>query len=80
MDFANPQDGGPGETLTAATVKTESGNWREQDYAWTHSAPVEGFFIVLTIAIVPVAILRWLRRLPSRTVVVGGRRRLDADT
>jgi hypothetical protein len=33
------------------------------DYAWTHSTPVEGFFTVLTIVIVPVAILRWMRRL-----------------
>ena len=36
---------------------------RQDDYAWTHSAPVEGFFLVLTIVIVPVALVRWTRRL-----------------
>jgi hypothetical protein len=33
------------------------------DYAWTHSAPVEGFFVVLTAVVVPIAIVRWSRRL-----------------
>jgi hypothetical protein len=33
------------------------------DYAWTHSAPVEGFFVVLTALVVPIAITRWSRRL-----------------
>jgi len=33
------------------------------DYAWTHSAQVEGFFVILTAVVVPIAIMRWSRRL-----------------
>lgn len=33
------------------------------DYAWTHGAAVEGFFVLLTVIVVPVAIVRWTRRL-----------------
>lgn len=36
---------------------------RQDDYAWTHSAPVDWFFVVLTVVVVPVAIVRWTRRL-----------------
>ena len=50
------------------------------DYAWTHSAPVEGFFVVLTIVIVPVAILRLVRRLRSRSLGADGGKRRDAST
>ena len=50
------------------------------DYAWTHSAPVEGFFVVLTIVIVPVAILRWLQRLRSPSLGADGGKRRDANT
>jgi hypothetical protein len=38
---------------------------RQDDYAWTHSAAVEGFFVVLTAVVVPVALVRWTRRLRS---------------
>ena len=50
------------------------------DYAWTHSAPVEGFFVVLTVVIVPVAILRWLRRLRSPSLGTDGGKRRGVNT
>ena len=80
MDIAGAHDGGEGAALTAATTKAGYVDWRQPDYAWTHSTPVEGFFVVLTIVIVPVAILRWLRRLPSLSLVEGSRRRHGANT
>jgi hypothetical protein len=49
------------------------------DYAWTHSAPVEGLFVVLTIVIVPVAILRWLRRLRSHSLGADDSKRRGAN-
>ena len=63
MDTVNFRSAGDGASLAQMSALAENGNWRQQDYVWTHSAPVEGFFIVLTIAIVPVAFLRLLRRL-----------------
>lgn len=33
------------------------------DYGWTESPAVEGLFVVLTAVAVPVAIVRWARRL-----------------
>lgn len=35
----------------------------KDDYAWTGSPAVEAFFLLLTVLVVPVAILRWTRRL-----------------
>jgi len=57
--FANPPTSGALATIQpTAVIAGEEG-----DYAWTHSATVEGFFAVLTVVIIPVAGLRWLRRL-----------------
>jgi len=56
LGAAPPAHGGSTHVLAPA-------NRPYGDYAWTHSAPVEGFFLVLTIAVVPIAILRWSRRL-----------------
>jgi hypothetical protein len=66
---------GDGATPPSATEAAWPANWRDQDYAWTHSAPVEGFFTVLTIVIVPVAILRWTRHSSLFQHVMGAFRR-----
>jgi hypothetical protein len=50
--------------------------WHQSDYAWTQSPEVEAFFTVLTIVIVPVALIRWARRLD----VFAARRRGDAHS
>ncbi|HXQ50402.1 MAG TPA: hypothetical protein VN802_04850 [Stellaceae bacterium] len=71
LEFANAHDAGEGAATGAM--------WRQQDYAWTHSTPVEGFFVVLTIVIVPVAIVRWLRRLRSISFVADDERRRDVN-
>ncbi len=63
-------NGSPGSAADGANVPgIASAGWGQDDYAWTHSAAVEGLFIVLTVVIVPVAILRWTRRL--RTLAHG---------
>ena len=52
-------NGSPGSAADGANAPgIASAGWRQDDYAWTHSAAVEGLFIVLTVVIVPVAILR----------------------
>jgi hypothetical protein len=43
-------------------IASEASRWSSGDYAWVHGALVEGFFVILTIVIVPVAVLRWMRR------------------
>jgi hypothetical protein len=63
MDFTIAHQAGEGTPSPPVTEAAGYANGRQSDYAWTHSAPVEGFFTVLTIVIVPVAILRWTRRL-----------------
>jgi hypothetical protein len=80
MDNANAQYVGKGNAPTLMTAKAGAAIWRQQDYAWTHTAPVEGFFVVLTIVIVPVAILRWLRSLRSTLLDVYDRHCHDADS
>jgi hypothetical protein len=50
------------------------------DYAWTHSAAVEAFFALLTIAIVPVALLRWVRRLRFLRAFAHRAQRRDATS
>jgi len=63
-------------SVTAATQPsaTFAAVARHDDYAWTHSAAVEGFFVVLTVVVVPVALVRWTRRLRSLSHF-GARRR-----
>jgi hypothetical protein len=80
MDIVNAHSVGEGHAFTQTTVNAGSVNWREQDDVWTHSAPVEGFFVVLTIVIVPVAIVRWLRRLRPRWFAEIGRDRRHAGS
>jgi hypothetical protein len=80
MDFANAHNVGESKALTQTTSEAGYANWRQQDYAWTHSARVEGLFVVLTIVIVPVAILRWGRRVRSLSFVVADRRRRDTNS
>lgn len=63
MDIASVRNLGEGELLTPITGLSGSADARQPDYAWTHSAPVDGFFAVLTIVIAPIAIVRLLRRL-----------------
>lgn len=55
----------PIATMHDATLTAAAHQARQDDYAWTHSAPVDAFFVVLTIVIVPVAVVRWTRRLRS---------------
>ena len=74
MDNANPGNFGGGEAVAQMTSNAGNVTWRQADDAWTHSAPVEGFFAVLTIVIVPVAILRGLRRWRSLSFAAIGRR------
>ena len=57
-----------------AASTAEAAQWHQSDYAWTHSPQVEAFFTVLTIVIVPVALMRWARRLHA----FAARRRGDA--
>jgi hypothetical protein len=59
MDAVTARSAGNGDALASMSAVA----WNKQDYAWTHSSPVEGFFVVLTIVIVPAAIYRWLRRM-----------------
>ena len=66
MDSTIVRNPGAGEILTPVTVAATEAGLRQPDYAWTHEAPVEGFFAVLTVVIVPMAILRLLRRLRRR--------------
>jgi hypothetical protein len=80
MDVANIHNLGAGETAAPTTANAGAVSWRQQDYSWTHSAPVEGFFVILTIVIVPVAILRWLRSLRDGSFAVDDRRRRDASS
>jgi hypothetical protein len=79
MDIANPHNLGDGAARTPIAATDANVEWRQSDYAWTHSAPVEGLFIVLTIAIVPVAVLRWMQRLSYRSFVADNRRRRDVN-
>ena len=55
-------EGGVPAMMAHASVAAQTASWRD-DYAWTNSAGVEGFFFVLTIVVVPVAAVRWTRRL-----------------
>jgi hypothetical protein len=75
LEIANAHGAGGDKVLAPPTVATASTNAVAPDYAWTQSAPVEGFFIVLTVVVVPVAILRGLRRLRALPFVVGAWRR-----
>jgi len=75
MDMSNSRDAPGGGALAQAIVHAG-----DADYAWTHSTPVEGFFAVLTVVIVPVAILRWARRLRSLRFIAGGRSRRNATS
>lgn len=49
--------------LAPAAIASLRGYVPHDDYAWTHTPQVEGFFAVLTAILVPVAIMRWTRRL-----------------
>ncbi len=60
---ANPPSGASPLVLVEPPGAQASITWRQDDYAWTHSTLVEGFFVVLTAVVVPVAIMRWTRRL-----------------
>jgi len=79
MDIANARNAGDG-LLTQMSGKAGAVTWHQQDYAWTHTTPVEGFFVVLTIVIVPVAILRLLRRLNVMPLVWNRRPHRDLGT
>jgi len=57
-----PADGLPAMPAHASVASLPA-PWRHDDYAWTHGAGVEGFFFVLTVVVVPFALLRWMRRL-----------------
>jgi hypothetical protein len=80
MNGATVHNLGEGETSTPTTANAGAVSWRQQDYSWTHSAPVEGFFVILTIVIVPAAILRGLRSLRDGSFAVDDRRRRDASS
>jgi hypothetical protein len=80
MDIANAHNVREGDALTTVTAIAGNVTLREDDDAWTHSAPVEGFFVVLTVVIVPVAFLRLLRRLRSMSLVLGQRRHQDISS
>ena len=74
-DAMNARNAGDGDTLAQMGTVT----WHRQDYAWTHSTPVEGLFLVLTIAIVPVAVFRWMRRLRSLPIHANRQWRRDLE-
>ena len=80
MDFANNHEFGGTPVPAPVTEVAGPERWRQQDYAWTHSAPVEGFFTVLTIVIVPVAILRLMRRSGLFSHVTYAARRRDGNS
>ena len=80
MDFANAHNVGESKALTQTTAEAGYVNWRQQDYAWTDSVRVEGLFVVLTIVIVPVAILRWCQHLRSLSFGVANRRRRETNS
>jgi len=61
----NAPDSGMPAMLAHASVASVPAPSRPDDYAWTHSAGVEGFFFAVTIVAVPVAALRWMRRLSA---------------
>jgi hypothetical protein len=80
MDIANAHTVAETDALPPTTAISGNATWREQDYAWTHNAPVEWFFVALTIVIVPVAILRLLRRLRWTSFAMTDRRHLDGNS
>lgn len=52
--------------LQAVKRKIDRGEpfvWCEQGYGWTHSAPIDGFFIVVIALVLPYALVRLMRRL-----------------
>ena len=79
MDIANTHTVAESDVFSPMTIAGNT-SWREPDYAWTHSPPVEGFFVVLTIVIVPVAIARSLRRLRSASFGLSVRGHLDGHS
>ena len=59
---------------TTLALLQPPGGLRRDDYAWTHGTAVEGFFVLLTAVVVPVAIVRWTRRLRAWSPRVARRR------
>jgi hypothetical protein len=50
------------EAIKRKIAKGEQVVWCEQGYGWTHDAPIEGFFSVVTVLVLPYALFRLLRR------------------
>jgi hypothetical protein len=65
---------GAPDGLAPAAIVSLPGYVPHDDYAWTHTPQVEGFFAVLTAIVVPVAIMRWTRRLRRMRQPAGRRR------
>ena len=63
-----------GSPPTQAVAGDASVGAPRDDYAWTHSATVDGLFAVLTIIVVPVAVMRWTKRLRTMTAPTAGGR------
>jgi hypothetical protein len=59
---ANAPAGMSSALLVPTPASAEAVRWHH-DYDWTHGQGVEGFFVVLTVVVVPFAVLRWYRRI-----------------
>ncbi len=66
----NAPNGSDTGVLVRLPAAVASVGGRQDDYVWTHSPAVEGLFVVLTVVVVPVAVMRWMRRLRAPAAIL----------